>query len=126
MSVAISSNIPEKKEAVCFIFEGEEGELVKKMLDYLEELSDWAYEILCEKFRYVFEALELSPNFRKENVTKEFDSYLCGLIVLGYNSSNYDLNLIKPKLIRHLVKKLVSCLKKQIIIFVLKQTNFGF
>ena len=46
------------------------------MLDYLEELSDQAYEILCEKFIYVFEALEQSPNCRKENLTKDFDNYL--------------------------------------------------
>ena len=107
MSMGILSNIPGREEAVCFILEGEEDDLVKKLLDYLEELSDWAYEILCEKFGYVFEALEQSPNCGNENLTKVFDNYLRELIVLGYNSSNYDLNLIKPKLIEHLVKKLV-------------------
>ena len=39
MSVAISSNTPGKEEAVCFISEGEEGDLVKKLLDYLEKLT---------------------------------------------------------------------------------------
>ena len=72
MSVAISSNVPRKKETVCFILEGEEGDLVKKLLDYLEKLSDRAYEILCKKFSYVFEALEQSPNCKKENLTTIF------------------------------------------------------
>ena len=40
MSVAISSNVPEEEKAVCFISEGKESNLVKKMLHYLEKLSD--------------------------------------------------------------------------------------
>ena len=82
------------------------------MLDCLGELSDRAYEILCEKFSYVLEALEQSPNCRKENLTKQFYNYLRELIVLGYNSSNYDSNLIKPKLIEHLVNKIGFVIKK--------------
>ena len=52
MSVTISSNFPGKDGAVGFVSEGEENDLVKKMLDYLIELSDWSYEIFCEKFCY--------------------------------------------------------------------------
>ena len=66
------------------------------MLDYLENLADSAYMILKEKFQYVFDALETNKNCRKEKLIKEFDAYPQELIVLGFNSSSYDLNLIKP------------------------------
>ena len=82
------------------------------MFDYLENLADAAYLILKEKFQYVFDALETSENCRKEKLTKEFDAYLQELIVLGFNSSSYDLNLIKPKLIEHIYEKIDSVIKK--------------
>ena len=47
MSVAIASCIPGKEDPVCFV---SEGDRVKKMLDYLENLADAAYLILKEKF----------------------------------------------------------------------------
>ena len=109
MSVAIASCIPGKEDPVCFV---SEGDLVKKMLDYLENLADAAYSILKEKFQYVFDALETSENCRKEKLTKEFDAYLQELIVLGFNSSSYDLNLIKPKLIEHIYEKIDFVIKK--------------
>ena len=68
--------------------------------------------ILKEKFQYVFDALETSENCRKEKLTKEFDAYLQELIVLGFNSSSYDLNLIKPKLIKHIYEKIDFVIKK--------------
>ena len=82
------------------------------MLDYLENLADAAYLILKEKFQYVFDALGTSENCRKETLTKKFDAYLQKLIVLGFNSSIYDLNLIKPKLIEHIYEKIDFVNKK--------------
>ena len=68
--------------------------------------------ILKEKFQYVFDALETSENCRKEKLTKEFDASYQELIVLGFNSSSYDLNLIKPKLIKHIYEKIDFVTKK--------------
>ena len=76
------------------------------MLDYLEYLADTTYLILKKKFQYVFDALETSENCRKEKLTKEFHAYLQELIALDFNSSSYDLNLINPKLIEHIYKKI--------------------
>ena len=64
MSVAISYNIPGKEEAACFISEGEEGDLVKKMLDCLEELPDRFTKIYVKNTKLlvlvisIFEVLE--------------------------------------------------------------------
>ena len=66
LSVAVASNIPGYESGVCFVTEGSEEELVQKLVDYLETLSEVSYKFLLEKFNYVFEQLERSENVRKE------------------------------------------------------------
>ena len=99
LSVAVASNIPGYESGVCFVTEGSEEELVQKLVDYLETLSEVSYKFLLEKFNYVFEQLERSENVRKEKILNDFNCYCKELVVLGFNSSSYDLNLIKPTLI---------------------------
>ena len=53
MSVAILSNVLGKEGADCLISEGEENNLVKKMLDCLEKVSDRSYELSCKKIYFV-------------------------------------------------------------------------
>ena len=112
MSVGIASNVPGFEEEKCFITSGNEKELIKNLLDYLEAISLSAYRLVKEKFKPAFEALERSENVRKENLIKEFDSYCRELIVLGFNSSSYDLNLVKPVLIEHLLNQIDFVIKK--------------
>ena len=114
LSVAVASNVPGYESGVCFVTEGSEEELVQKLVDYLESLSEVSYKSLLEKFDYVFEQLERSENVRKEKILKEFNCYCKELVVLGFNSASYDLNLIKPTLIQILLKD---------IQFVIKRTN---
>ena len=112
MSVGIASNVFGFEEGKCFITSGNEKELIKNLLDYLEAISLSAYRLVKEKFKTAFEALERSENVRKENLIKEFDSYCRELIVLGFNSSSYDLNLVKPVLIQHLLNQIDFVIKK--------------
>ena len=114
LSVAVASNIPGYESGVCFVTEGSEEELVQKLVDYLETLSEVSYKFLLEKFNYVFEQLERSENVRKEKILNDFNCYCKELVVLGFNSASYDLNLIKPTLIQILLKD---------IQFVIKRTN---
>ena len=114
LSVAVASNIPGYESGVCFVTEGSEKELVQKLVDYLETLSEVSYKFLLEKFNYVFEQLERSENVRKEKILNDFNCYCKELVVLGFNSASYDLNLIKPTLIQILIKD---------IQFVIKRTN---
>ena len=71
-----------------------------------------AYRLVKETFRPAFEALKSSDNVRKENLMKEFDSYCRVLMVLGFNSSSYNLNLLKPVLIEHLLNQIDFVIKK--------------
>ena len=114
LSVAVASNIPGYESGVCFVTEGSEEELVQKLVDYLESLSEVSYKFLLEKFNYVFEQLERSENVRKEKNLNDFHCYCKELVVLGFNSASYDLNLIKPTLIQIFLKD---------IQFVIKRTN---
>ena len=56
----------------------------------------------------------MSENVRKEKILNEFNSYCKELIVLGFYSAFYNLNLIKPMLIQILLED---------IEFVIKRTN---
>ena len=56
----------------------------------------------------------MSENVRKEKILNKFNSYCKELVVLGFNSASYDLNLIKLSLIQILLKD---------IKFVIKRTN---
>ena len=112
LSFGVASNVPGFTEGVCYISSGDENELVMKLVEYLEGRADVSYGILKQKFDYVFAALENHPNCRREKLTTEFPLYLQELLVLDFNSSNYDLALIKPALISCLMGKIKFVLKK--------------
>ena len=112
LSVAISSNIPGYTEAVCFITQREDDDLVRKMLEYLENLSNSCSQKLREKFAFVFETRFENECDRSEKLSKEFDKYLRELVVLGLNNSSHDINLIKKPLIKQLLQKIEFTIKK--------------
>ena len=96
LSVAVASNIPGYESGVCFVTEGSEERLVQKLVNYLETLSDISYQLLVQKFDYVFEQLESNEDAKKEKNLNKFYCYCKEFVVLGFNSASYDLNLIKP------------------------------
>ena len=49
LSVVVASNVPGYESGVCFVTEGSEEELVQKLVDYLESLSEVSYKSLLEK-----------------------------------------------------------------------------
>ena len=75
LSVGITTNVPNFENGVCFVTNDDENDLVQKMLKYLEDALNAAYDFTKRKFDCVFQSLELSKNVRKENLTKEFEAY---------------------------------------------------
>ena len=126
LSFGVSSNIPGFTDGVCHVSSGDENKLVTKLVEYLEGIADVSYEILKEKFSYVLAALENHPNCRREKLTEDFHLYLQELPVLGFNSANYDLVLIKPALIRCLMGKIKFVLKKANSFLCLKTKKLRF
>ena len=57
---------------------------------------------------------------------KEFDSYCRELIVHGFNSSSYDLNLVKPVLIENLLNKIDFVIKKAKTYLCIKTSTLRF
>ena len=112
LSVGIATNVPNFENGVCFVTNSDENNLVQKMLKCLEDASNAGYEIMKRKFDCVFQVLELNENVRKENLTKEFEAHCQELIVNGFNSASYDLNLIKSTLIEQLLDKIDFVIKK--------------
>ncbi len=113
LSVAIASNVPDFDEPVCFVTDGNSQTLVDKMMTHLEQISQRSFELLKEHFSDVFEVLsarekeETSEGFEPKGrsakqLIQQFETYLHQLPVIGFNSSCYDLVVIKPFLFQRL------------------------
>ena len=126
LGFGVSSNVPGFTEGVCYVSYGDENELVTKLVEYFEGIADVLYGILKQKFDYVFTALENHSNCRRKKLTTEFHLYLQELSVLGFNSSYYDLVLIKPALIHCLMGKIKFLLKKANSFLCLKTKKLRF
>jgi len=83
-------------------------------MQHLEPIADAAFEILKEKFQYVFDQLE-RENKQHQVVKGRFVSYLQEHIVIGFNSSSYDIPLVKA---------LLEYLLGEIKFVILKGKNF--
>ena len=99
LSMGVASNIRNCEDSIRFVSEGNETVLVQKIVDYMKKISDAAYAILQERYKCAFNALAISPNRRSENLLKECDAFIQEILILGYNSSKYDLPLIQTILI---------------------------
>ena len=120
LSVAICSNVPGHTEPVCFVNDGDTQKMISNMIDCLESVSKTSYNLLRENFENVFVELDARiaakcPYTPATALKEEFDKYLKQFIVVGFNSSRYDINLTKPYLIEELVKRELE--------FVIKKNN---
>ena len=74
---------------VCFVTNGDENNLVQKMLKYLEDSSNFAHETMTRKFAYVFYNWKLVKILEK-NLTKV---YCREPMVIRFNSASDDLKI---------------------------------
>jgi len=74
--------------------------LVHDKMQYLETIADAAFEILKDKFQYVFDQLELE-NKQHQAMKGRFVSYLQEHVVTCFNSSCYDIRLVKAHLLEY-------------------------
>ena len=116
VSVSICSNVD--REPKCFINK-DQSLLVDDMMKCLGNISDEVYKLATEKWDYVFteleereKAFEPLPDDSDETAQQKqysleklralqgsFHHYCRQCPVLGFNSSNYDLNLVKTSLL---------------------------
>jgi len=61
LSVSVANIVQGFIEPVCFINNNRVDEIIKEMLEYLEEISRASYKILSKKFQHIFSLLESKP-----------------------------------------------------------------
>ena len=124
LSVSIFSNVPGFEEVVCLVNENDNTfQLTERFLNYLNEISDKAFSLEKSRLHYLFNELAEKANTMKQNEFSENDEvgdnkpnnyeillesltvWARKLSILGFNSSNYDLNVIKGHLFSILTKK---------------------
>ena len=54
LSVSVCSNVPGFQTPVCFVNDTDDDEDLVRMLQYLEKIALTAYQLLKNKFQYVF------------------------------------------------------------------------
>jgi len=113
LSVSVCSNVPGFQIPVSFVNDtGDDEDLVLCMLQYLEKIASTAYQLLKNKFQYVF-ALQEHANPVLAELINTFDAFLKEHIILGFNSGKYDLNVVKPLIMKHLRPRISHNFKKQ-------------
>ncbi|MEW8548485.1 MAG: hypothetical protein AB2693_33700, partial [Candidatus Thiodiazotropha sp.] len=123
ISVSVCSNVPPYTKPKCFINPDSE-QLIEDMLSYLLEIQAKAFELARSKWQSVVDVLsrEIKDLVEKERasdgretggLTKEddmrkkeltsafgkFQTYMRQIPVLGFNSSRFDINLVKELLL---------------------------
>ena len=137
LSVSLCSNIPGFTEPICFIADGDPQYLVDRMLQHLDLLAETAYLYLLARFEPVFDKLDKKiadalmnevinvdgdPEDKKhplEKLREDLEAYLKELPVVGFNSGKYDINVIKP----YLMKSLQALPEEEQMSFVVKKNN---
>ena len=96
---SVASPVPDFRTSVCFVPEGDLFILMQRLIEYLEQISTAAFNLLKTKFQYVFNYLPVNENVRSKKIKSKIEKLLKKHIVLGFNSGSYDLNL--PYLFEH-------------------------
>ena len=117
LSVSVCSNVPGYLNPRCFVSQGSPEDIVTDMVKYLVEISNHSYEILQETFEGVISSLSIritqmlksddgatKQRRHLEDLLMKLRCHLQQLPVFGFNSGNYDMNLIKQYLLPYLVE----------------------
>ena len=123
ISVSICSNVDGFTSPKCIV-DPDTDTLVGSMVEYMQLIATKGDELAREKFQCVFEELnlkmqnpvldlqygehqpdqdEIDNHIETISTLKDaMDDYCRQMICLGFNSSKYDMNLIKSRLAKHL------------------------
>ena len=69
-----------------FVSESSPLNLVWRVIEYLEQMSSMAFDLIKTKYQYVFDFLSASENVKSEKLKSNFEKFLKHHIVLGFNS----------------------------------------
>lgn len=130
-SISFSSNIPGFKETQCYISEGDPQQIVDKLYDRIIDLSNaakqemfkfpWVNETLNRLDKQITDIVYHISEIKKcgkrrpkmsiqgdlnelRKLKQDFLDWLQRIPVMGFNSSKFDINLIKVELFSRLMK----------------------
>ena len=130
ISVSVCSNVEGYTDPHCIV-DSDVDTLVRSMVDYMQEIAKMGDLLPREKFKVVFDELDemidnpeeslsishstftssqaLAHQKSLKGVREKLEAYCQQMICLGFNSSKYDMNLIKSHLAMHLNMDKESC-----------------
>ena len=116
LSISICSNIEGFETPICLVSDGNPDQLASKAVQYLNQLSTRAYQLLRVKYEYIFSDIEdmigedIDPadddTKKKQHplhkLQLQLENYMSVLPVIGFNSGRYDLNAMKTSFFSYL------------------------
>ena len=153
LSVSICSNVPGFVEPQCFVTEGSAEHLVGQMLDYMHTIQKTAAALIADQHQYYYNELlallhtkqqleethgdeEMMHEEEKEKQKKrnhplvkvkaKYDAWMNEIPVIGFNSRKYDVNIMKPYLIKKLKEELQFVVKKNNSFMCLQTSSLKF
>lgn len=115
-SVSVCSNVPGFTHPQCFVSDGSAEKMIGLMYQYLVEISEKSYQVMCQKFEGILSQINgivkdpENPStviFQDptvvESLAKELQNWLKRMPVLGFNSGRFDVNLIRKYLFPHII-----------------------
>jgi len=94
LSVSVASNVAGFEGERCFVNEGSESAVVRKMIKYLNIISKKASTLAWQLLPLdEIESLNIEEN--NSSLWKRINRWACQLPVLGFNSSKFDIPLIR-------------------------------
>ena len=155
LSVSICSNVPGFLEPQCLVTEGSAEKLVGQMLDYMHSIQETAATLIADQHQCYYNDLvallhvknQLEESNRDEEIMNEevqekeppkkkchplakvkamYDAWINEIPVVGFNSGKYDVNVIKPHLIKKLKDELQFVVKKNNAFMCLKTSCLKF
>ena len=129
LSVSVCSNVPGYKTPICFVVATSAEECVRRFVAYLENISEKAEQLNLKRYDSLLHQVERSVEHREKkeekfqeaklsnpkhyarrancsNLEQRMRDYLAILPVFGFNSQRYDLNVIKPHLMKILTEEI--------------------
>lgn len=110
LSFAICSNIP--KDVPFFYVNEDVEDIIYNFVNRLIKLSNKAYKLLKPRYEYILNTLENriqeNTDFRKKDLLRlklQLINYIKKIPTLGFNSSKFDVPLIKNQLCKYMVNK---------------------
>ena len=104
VAISVSSNIDGFREPKCFV-DADPNRVITETMKYWIKIKNEARKLCRNRFseasKQLDSILDNCPESSKKRIGKlrrQFDDYLDTLVRLGYNSSRYDMQILRPYL----------------------------